>query len=247
MPDRVGFFVPCLMDHFDPDAAFRAICVLEHANFKVIVPQNQVCCGQPWYNAGLKRLAKPFVKRFIETFWGVEVETIVVPSGSCASFLKHHAPRLSFKERDLSKKMQELGDKIREFSDVVHERAKTLDLALPKPKKVYYLESCHLSRELGIVKAPIELIDSTKGAQSLKAPFPLPCCGFGGAFSTLMPFISGRIGERKIEEIAKTGAEWVVSADSGCLMHLSSIAKKLRFEGRFLHLASFLFEGLQRT
>lgn len=246
MAERLGFFVPCLMDHFDPDAAFQAISVLEHAGFRVLVPHHQVCCGQPWYNVGLEGLARPFVRRFVETFWDLDVEVIVVPSGSCASFLKHHAPHLRFKKQDLSRRMEKLGAKIREFSDIVHEKGQALDLALPKPTKVYYHASCHLSRELGIEKAPIELIDRTKGAQRQEVSFPLPCCGFGGAFSTLFPFLSGRIGERKIEEVAQTGAEWVVSADSGCLMHLASIAKKRRFEARFLHLASFLFEGLPR-
>lgn len=246
MAERIGFFVPCLIDHFEPQVAFHAIEVLKFAGYTVVVPKNQACCGQPWFNVGLSRLALPFIEKFVNRFYGLDLNAIVVPSGSCASFLARHALEPAKRKPELYKKMKALSPKIREFTDLAYEKLKGAPLAFPKPTKVFYHNSCHMSRELEILGPPLALIDQTRGVQREEAPLPLPCCGFGGAFSTLLPFLSYRIGERKIEEIAKTGAEVVISADSGCLMHLSSIAKKRATNVRFAHLASFLHEALPK-
>ena len=246
MAERVGFFVPCLIDNFEPDVAIHAIEVLKFAGFAVVVPKNQTCCGQPWFNVGLPKLALPYIERFVNCFDGLELDAVVVPSGSCASFLAKHAPETAKRKPGLYRKMKELSAKIREFSDLAYGKLKGVPLALPRPTRVFYHNSCHMGRELGIIEPPLALIDQTGGVKREEIPLPLPCCGFGGAFSALLPFLSYRIGERKLEEIAKTGAEVVISADSGCLMHLSSIAKKRPNNVRFVHLASFLYEALPK-
>jgi L-lactate dehydrogenase complex protein LldE len=66
------------------------------------------------------------------------------------------------------------------------------------------------------------------------------CCGFGGTFSVKFADVSAAMAETKVGAILRTGAEFVVSADSSCLMQIEG---KLRRDGhpvRAIHLAEVL-------
>jgi L-lactate dehydrogenase complex protein LldE len=57
----------------------------------------------------------------------------------------------------------------------------------------------------------LELIEMTEGES---------CCGFGGTFAVKYPQISTAMAEVKCTSILETGVEYVVSADSSCLMQI---------------------------
>jgi L-lactate dehydrogenase complex protein LldE len=48
---------------------------------------------------------------------------------------------------------------------------------------------------------------------------PDECCGFGGTFSVFEEVVSTKMGYDKVADHARAGAEYIVSADSSCLMH----------------------------
>ncbi len=54
------------------------------------------------------------------------------------------------------------------------------------------------------------------------------------------PVISGAIGEGKLASILRSGAEYVVANDTGCLMHLRGLLVRQRLPIRALHLADVL-------
>ena len=49
------------------------------------------------------------------------------------------------------------------------------------------------------------------------------CCGAGGAWSVLQPELSGRVRDRKVAAIGRTGAGVVASANPGCILQLAAI------------------------
>ena len=53
---------------------------------------------------------------------------------------------------------------------------------------------------------------------------PDECCGFGGTFSVFEEVVSTKMGYDKVRDHAQAGAEYIVSADSSCLMHQSGAA-----------------------
>ena len=52
------------------------------------------------------------------------------------------------------------------------------------------------------------------------------CCGFGGSFAAKFEPISVGMGEQKLENAMETGAEYLISTDASCLMHIEGYAKK---------------------
>jgi L-lactate dehydrogenase complex protein LldE len=66
------------------------------------------------------------------------------------------------------------------------------------------------------------------------------CCGFGGTFASKFPMISTAMGEVKCASAAETGAEYIVSNDSSCLMHIQGLLDKQGRPLKTIHLAEVL-------
>ena len=86
-------------------------------------------------------------------------------------------------------------------------------------RTIAYHDSCHMLRELKISAPPRRLLERS-GAQVVMLPRPDLCCGFGGTFSVRQPEISLAMADDKLGGVTAVGAEALVTADPGCLMHL---------------------------
>jgi L-lactate dehydrogenase complex protein LldE len=102
-----------------------------------------------------------------------------------------------------------------------------------------YHDSCHMLRELGIADEPRRLLERS-GAQLVPLPRPDLCCGFGGTFSVRQPEISVAMADEKLA--GARGADALVTADPGCLMHLRARAARTEAP-RVIHLATALARG----
>ncbi len=85
---------------------------------------------------------------------------------------------------------------------------------------ITYHDPCHLSFGMGVKKEPRELLDAATLGGLIEMEEASRCCGFGGTFSFLNYELSGKIANRKVKNIIKTGAPAVVTACPGCMMHL---------------------------
>ncbi len=225
----VQLFATCLGDLVFPDAVGDAESLLRDAGFRVEFPARQVCCGQPAFNAGhhaaARRVARTFAKAFSRS------APVILPSGSCTTMVTHYLPAL-------------LGVEPYE----VWELSAFLDRAgveLPRRNEgrtVAYHDSCHMLRELKIAEQPRRLLEQT-GATLVPLPRPDLCCGFGGTFSVRQPEISLSMADDKLGGARGAGAEALVTADPGCLMHLDGRVKKVGGVP-VVHLATALARGI---
>ena len=51
------------------------------------------------------------------------------------------------------------------------------------------------------------------------------CCGAAGTYNLTEPEMAGRLSQRKMGNIAKTGADLVITANAGCLMQIACEAR----------------------
>ena len=249
-PVRASLFVTCLVDQFYPEVGESAVRVLRRLGVDLDFPSGQTCCGQPAFNAGFWSHAKPLARRFLRVFRGDRY--VVAPSGSCASMVRVYYPHLLEGEPELVKEAQALGGRVYELSQFIADVLGVTDLsqyvgdASASPtRKVTYQESCHLSRELGVVHQPRTLLRSIPGVEMVEMEQAEVCCGFGGSFSVKYPDISAAMLQDKIDSIRKTGAETVVACDAGCLMHLAGGMEKQGISVRSMHLAQLLAEAIR--
>jgi L-lactate dehydrogenase complex protein LldE len=70
------------------------------------------------------------------------------------------------------------------------------------------------------------------------------CCGFGGTFAVKFPMISSAMGDGKCTAIVDTKADYVISLDASCLMHIQGLLDKQGKKVRGLHLAEVLAGSL---
>lgn len=225
---RVQLFATCLGDLVFPEAVADAEALLREAGVEVEFPRSQVCCGQPAFNAGHRRAARRVARTFVRAF--SRSLPVVVPSGSCATMLAHYLPEL-------------VGAEPYE----VHELSAYLDaLGVDLPQRnagrtLAYHDSCHMLRELRISAPPRRLLERS-GAEVVLLPRPDLCCGFGGTFSVRQPEVSVAMADDKLGAAGAVGAEALVTADPGCLMHLRGRAARTdRFP--VVHLATALAKG----
>ena len=71
-----------------------------------------------------------------------------------------------------------------------------------------------------IKEEPRKLLSHVKGLEITEMNDVETCCGFGGTFAVKFEAISIAMGEQKVENALATGAEYIISTDHSCLMHL---------------------------
>ncbi|MBP6999512.1 MAG: (Fe-S)-binding protein, partial [Tepidiphilus sp.] len=209
-PDRtgtVGLFATCLMNAMRPNIGFAAARLLEDAGWRVEVPREQTCCGQPAYNGGDEDAARALARRTIAQFEAFDA--LVAPSGSCLATLKHDYPRLLRDDPLWAGRAQALADKSWELLTFLHERVGPEHIRSRFPHRVTYHDSCSGLRQLGIHEAPRALLARVEGLRLVEAEEREVCCGFGGTFSVKYPALSERLAENKVQRLLATRAEVV--------------------------------------
>lgn len=228
---RVGLFVPCFVDQLAPRVAEATVTVLERVGCEVVYDPDQTCCGQPFLNLGLAPEARRLARAHLARFAGVD--TIVCPSASCVVTVRRHYAGLGAGLDPAGRRVCERTFELGEF--LVRERG-VVDVGARFPHRVALLASCHGLRELGLGR-PSEAVGGDPGPGTterllravagleLVLPARDECCGFGGAFSVEAPEISGRMGRARLADLAATGADWITSTDTSCLLHLDGIRR----------------------
>jgi L-lactate dehydrogenase complex protein LldE len=237
MPRKISLFVPCFVDQLFPEVAVDTVKVLRRIGYEVDFPEDQTCCGQPAFNTGYWNEARPCAEHFLRVFRNSE--TIVCPSGSCATMVRKFYPELMAKT-PLYEECLAISARTFELSEFLVKVAKVTDVGAYFPHTVTYHASCHGLRELGLRSEPRTLLEKVDGLQLIDMARSEECCGFGGTFAAKFPDISAAMGNSKADSIDATGAEFVTAIDTSCLMHVQGILGKRNAAARTIHLASIL-------
>lgn len=237
---NVSLFVPCFIDQLYPDVAFNMVKVLEKAGCHISYNTNQTCCGQPAFNAGFWEDAKDVCGKFIKDFSGAEY--VVAPSASCVGFVKNYYTELFAG----SKKLDDLAllqSKIFEFSDFMVNVLKVEDVGASLEGVATYHDSCAALRECRIKTEPRKLLAHVKGLELVEMNDVETCCGFGGTFAVKFEPISAAMADQKLTNAIATKAEYLISTDMSCLLHIDGYAKHKNLQIKSLHLADVLACG----
>ncbi len=239
---HVDLFVPCFIDQLYPDTAFNTIKLLKRAGVDVRYNPEQTCCGQPAFNSGYWDETRTLAKKFIADFPGEG--TIVSPSASCSGFIKNYYPQV-FKDtnEELLEAQKKLSNRIVELSDFLVNRIGFTDFGAKFPHKVCFHDSCSALREYGIKKEPRLLLSKVEGLELIEMEESETCCGFGGTFSAKFQSISTAMTLQKVEHAIATGAKYIISTESSCILNIESYIKKQKLDIKPIHLADLLCSG----
>jgi Fe-S oxidoreductase len=114
------------------------------------------------------------------------------------------------------------------------------------PGRLTYHDACHLAHGQGIRTEPRDLVQAATDANGEEF-VPLResdmCCGSAGIYNITQPEMAMQLLQRKMQHIADTGAEVVVSANPGCTMQLKLGAYKFKVPVQVLHPVEVLDEA----
>ena len=236
----VEIFIPCFVDQLYPQVAFNMVKVLEKVGCKVSYNTNQTCCGQPAFNAGFWGESKDVCSKFMKDFAGADY--IVAPSASCVGFVRNYYPKL-FETAANHKEVVALGQRTFELSDFLINVLKIDDVGASFNGKATYHDSCAGLRECNIKKEPRQLLSKVKGLELVEMHDVETCCGFGGTFAVKFEPISIAMADQKITNAVDTKADFLISTDMSCLMHIDGRNKHNNAGLQVMHLADVLASG----
>lgn len=234
---KITLFIPCFIDACFPKAGASAVEILERLGHTIDYPKDLTCCGQPAFNSGYWEESRTTAIKVLERLKDTEV--VVIVSGSCGAMIKNFYPEL-FAGTEYEEAARSLSAKVYEFSDFLVTKLGVGDLGAQFPHKVTFHDGCHGLRELGIKQQPRKLLAHVRGLELVEMGEAESCCGFGGTFSAKFPMISTAMGENKYGSALETGAEYIVSNDSSCLMHIQGLLDRQGKPLRTIHLAEVL-------
>jgi L-lactate dehydrogenase complex protein LldE len=233
----VTLFIPCFVDALFPRAGISMVQILEGLGHRVVSPAEISCCGQPPFNSGYWDEARPIAAKVLEQL--KDAEAVVIGSGSCGAMVKKFYPEL-FANTPQAELAQKIAARTWELSDFLVSKLGVTDLGAKFPHQVTFHDGCHGLRELGIKKSPRALLAKVQGLQLVEMAEAETCCGFGGTFAAKFPMISTAMGDVKCASAAETGAEYIVSNDSSCLIHLQGLLSRQGKPLKTIHLAEVL-------
>lgn len=237
---NVQLFIPCFVDQLYPSTAFNMVKVLEKAGCTVSYNTNQTCCGQPAFNAGFREESKQVCAKFVKDFEGSDY--IVAPSASCVGFVRNYYTKI-FDNSSQHNEVKKLGERLFEFSEFLVNVLKIENLGASLPGLATYHDSCAGLRECKIKEEPRKLLANVKGLELAEMNDVETCCGFGGTFAVKFEPISVAMGDQKADNAQATGAQYLISTDLSCLMHIDGVMKNKGLDIKAMHIADVLASG----
>ena len=240
---RVALFTGCVADAMFPETNAATARVLAQNGCEVVVPRAQVCCGAIHYHSGEEAPAVELARRNFQAFDPDAFDAVIVNAAGCGAMLKEYdhlfpndsadhaaAEKFATKAKDVSEFLVALGPVApRHRMDVT----------------VTYHDACHLCHGQQIRSQPRQLLGLIPGLKLVPLEETELCCGAAGTYNLTQPEMSERLGKRKMDHIAATGAEVVATGNVGCILQIARQARERGSAIRVAHPVDLLDQAYQ--
>lgn len=243
---KVGYFIGCATNYLYPEIGDAVIKVLTANGYKVVIPENQHCCGIPALAHGELGAAQEAVRWNADLFAKLDVDWVITDCTSCGYMLKVKAAKTLEKDDPYQSKVAAVAGKVVEITEFVTQEGLWHDLKLVrrdsqdmvrkdkadadylagKKLKVTYHVPCHRAWSPNLIQAPRKLISMLPGVNMVEMSAPQRCCGAGGSFFVDHQELALNIRGRKLEDIHDTEADAVVTQCPACRYYLSQGLKE---------------------
>jgi glycolate oxidase iron-sulfur subunit len=242
---RVAFLAGCISSLAFARLNEATVRVLARNGCEVVIPAGQGCCGALHVHAGLRDRARELAIENIRAFGDGGFDAILTNAAGCGSVLKEY-PQLFEQEQNSHYAAAQA------FSAQVKDATEFLDaIGLNPPPgrleaRVTYQDPCHLLHAQRIRSAPRKLIAGIPGVNFIELRETEVCCGSAGIYNVLHPEMASRLLQSKMKRVDETEADWIVTANPGCLIQLrAGVRASRRPERRVLHVVELLDQAYE--
>ncbi|HEX9268857.1 MAG TPA: heterodisulfide reductase-related iron-sulfur binding cluster [Candidatus Limnocylindria bacterium] len=235
---RVALFTGCVMRSAFADTNAATARVLARNGIEVHVPDVQTCCGALHAHAGEREDARALARRNIASLEGWDVDAFIVNAAGCGANLKEYgwllkddpawherAERFAARVKDATEYLAGVGLSVAPGA-----------LAL----RAAYDDPCHLIHGQRISAQPRELLGAIPGLTLLPLAEADWCCGSAGTYNVTQPALAARLGRRKAENIRRSGADVVITANPGCQMQIEAGLRAAGVRASVVHIMDLL-------
>ena len=214
---RVALLAGCAQQVLEPGINEATVSLLNRLGVETVTPKGEGCCGSLVHHMGHEE-----ADAWTREIEGEGLDAIVVTASGCGTTIKDYGFMLR-----LDPAYAEKAARVSALAKDVTEYLAMLDLPEPTRKPgtvVAYHSACSMQHGQKITRQPKDLL--TRAGFVVKEPREGHlCCGSAGTYNILQPEISARLLERKVKNIAATGAEVVATGNIGCIAQIGSAAK----------------------
>ena len=227
---RVGVILGCVQRLFFSPVNEATVRVLTANGCEVVIPKTQGCCAALPAHQGQEAQAQALARQMIDSFEGTDVDAIIINASGCGHTLKEYGHILE-DDPEYREKAKQFAAKVKDVQEFLIEVGVTAKLSplTDSELTVVYQDACHLLHGQKISLQPRQLLQKIPGLK-LKEPIDAAlCCGSAGVYNMLQPEVADELGQQKVDNLLKTGAEVIASPNPGCSLQ---IKKHLQLQGK---------------
>ncbi len=245
---KVLFFPGCMGDKVYTNVTEACIKIFKHFGVGVRIPGNLACCGIPALASGDAEGFKTMLAHDVDIIKKIDFDYIVTACSSCTETIGELWPKYASEMPEYSAAAKDIGKKAIDINAFIVDVLKVDTLPkekLQKTSKITYHDSCHLLKSLGISSQPRKLVKANSDYEFVEMDEADKCCGCGGSFTLTHYDISRKIGQRKRDNIVKSGAKTVACGCPACMMQISNLLALNEDDVKVRHVAEIFAETLE--
>ena len=223
---RVALLQGCAQQVLAPSINDSAIRLLTRLGVEVVLAQGEGCCGSLVHHMGREQQALREARNNIDVWMrevtGSGLDAILITASGCGTTIKDYGfvlrndPAYARNAARISALAQDISEFLAGFeADVAAIRPVGAGLT------VAYQSACSLQHGQKIDRQPKDLLAKC-GFAVRDVPEGHLCCGSAGTYNILEPELARRLRDRKIENIARTGANVIATGNIGCMTQLAA-------------------------
>ena len=220
---RVALLPGCAQQVLAPQINEATIRLLTRHGCEVVVAENSGCCGALVHHLGQEGAALAFAKANIDA-WEREIaagglDAIVVNASGCGTTVKDYGFMLR-EDAAYADKAARISALTRDVSEVAASLGVERRTDEGRGLRVAYHSACSLQHGQKLHREPKALL-AAAGFEAVDIPEAHLCCGSAGTYNLLQPELAGALRDRKLANIALTGAAVVAAGNVGCITQLA--------------------------
>ena len=222
---RVALLTGCAQQVLDPGINEATVRLLTRLGVEVVVAPGEACCGALVHHMGREAASLAAARNNVDA-WTREIEAggldaIVITASGCGTTIKDYGFMLRLDPAYAAR-----AARVSALARDVTEYLAGLDLpapAAPSGLAVAYHSACSMQHGQKIVRQPKDLL--RRAGYEVREPREGHlCCGSAGTYNILQPAISATLRDRKVKNIAATGAALVATGNIGCMTQIAGRA-----------------------
>jgi glycolate oxidase iron-sulfur subunit len=223
---RVALLPGCAQQVLMPGLNEATIRLLTRHGCEVVIAEASGCCGALVHHLGQEAPALGFAKANIDA-WERErerggLDAIVVNASGCGTTLKDYGFMLR-EDPAYAEKAARISALARDISEVAASLGIERRTNEGRGLRVAYHSACSLQHGQKLHGEPKALL-AALGFDVVDIPEGHLCCGSAGTYNLLQPEFADALRDRKLANIALTGAQAVAAGNIGCIAQLAANA-----------------------